>query len=262
MPPVMLRRMKQEGHIEGLPEVSVQRYEREMPAAQAAEYDRIVVEARSSKGEKGSMLKALQGLRRTSLSPRLGVDDDDEGLAAGSARILACLDILDGVRDKRQKALVFIEDLEMQGLLMGLFQRRFGLDSPPLLINGKVPGAKRQALVNEFQGRKGFDVMLLSPRAGGVGLTLTAANHVVHLSRWWNPAVEDQCSDRVYRIGQSRDVTIHLPIAIHPDYGAQSFDCRLDDLLERKRHLSRTVLAPVTTSARDYDELFSAVVGD
>jgi hypothetical protein len=62
-----------------------------------------------------------------------------------------------------------------------------------------------------------FDVLILSPKAGGVGLTITAANNVIHLSRWWNPAVEDQATDRAYRIGQYAQVTIHILMAIHPD---------------------------------------------
>jgi hypothetical protein len=114
--------------------------------------------------------------------------------------------------------------------------------------------------VEEFQERSGFGVMILSPRAGGVGLTLTAANHVIHIARWWNPAVEDQCTDRVYRIGQKNPVHVYLPIAIHPDYGDFSFDKRLDVLLQKKRSLSRTVLAPTAASAEDMQNLYSEVV--
>jgi SNF2 family DNA or RNA helicase len=73
-------------------------------------------------------------------------------------------------------------------------------------------------------------------------LALTSANHVIHLSRWWNPAVEDQCTDRIYRIGQDRPVQVHIPIAIHPQHREHSFDERLHALLRRKRDLSRQVL--------------------
>ena len=76
--------------------------------------------------------------------------------------------------------------------------------------------------------------MILSPKAGGVGLTLTNANNVIHLTRWWNPAVEDQCNDRIYRIGQNKDVYIHILQAIHPDRQSESFDVHLDKLLEIK----------------------------
>jgi hypothetical protein len=89
--------------------------------------------------------------------------------------------------------------------------------------------------------------MILSPKAGGVGLTLTAAN----LSRWWNPAVEDQCTDRVYRIGQDQPVNVYYPMAVHPDYGDASFDEVLNGLLERKRDLGRRMLVPPVNLKED-----------
>lgn len=130
-----------------------------------------------------------------------------------------------------------------------------------MVINGQVAGATRQARVDRFQaGPDGFDAMLLSPRAGGVGLTLTRANHVIHLARWWNPAVEDQCTGRVLRIGQIRPVTVHLPVATLPS-GRRSFDQNLHALLERKRRLMRDVLVPPAATDADEDELFNATVG-
>ena len=96
--------------------------------------------------------------------------------------------------------------------------------------------------------------MILSPRAGGVGLTLTQANHVLHLARWWNPAVEDQCNGRALRIGQTRAVHVHIPIGTLPD-GRRSFDENLHALLERKRDLMRRALLPGGLSERDQQEL-------
>src|SRR5262249_37662415 len=112
-------------------------------------------------------------------------------------------------------------------------------------INGDVAGEKRQAVVDAFQTERGtFDVMILSPRAGGVGLTLTSANNIIHLSRWWNPAVEDQCTDREYRVGQNQTVHVYYPMAVHPLYGTSSFDELLNALLTRKRTLSSRMLLP------------------
>jgi SNF2 family DNA or RNA helicase len=91
--------------------------------------------------------------------------------------------------------------------------------------------------------------MLLSPRAGGVGLTLTRANHVIHLARWWNPAVEDQCTGRVLRIGQELPVTVHVPLAVLPD--GKSFDENLHALLERKRRLMTDALMPPEAQSSD-----------
>lgn len=138
----------------------------------------------------------------------------------------------------------------------------FDLPKTPAIINGSVAGGDRQNIVDRFQeGPPGFDLLVLSPKAAGVGLTITAANHVLHLSRWWNPAVEDQCNDRAYRIGATRDVIVHIPLAIHPDYGDQSFDVKLNSLLDRKRALSRDMLcAPESDS--DVGTLFGGVTGN
>ncbi|KPF75241.1 hypothetical protein IP78_13775 [Brevundimonas sp. AAP58] len=106
-----------------------------------------------------------------------------------------------------------------------------------------------------------FDVMILSPKAGGVGLTITEANHVIHLSRWWNPAVEDQATDRVFRIGQRRDVHVHLPMAVHPDPAIResSFDLRLNALIDRKRKLTRDLFLPPDASDGELANLFREV---
>src|SRR4029077_15379712 len=135
------------------------------------------------------------------------------------------------------------ESLDLQEHLALMIKNRYGLKRRPMQINGEISGEKRQKLVDAFQIERGhFDAMILSPRAGGVGLTLTAANHVIHLSRWWNPAVEDQCTDRVYRIGQDQQVHVYYPMAIHPQYGEGSFDALLNGMLDRKRDLGRRML--------------------
>jgi hypothetical protein len=113
-----------------------------------------------------------------------------------------------------------------------------------------------------FQKGTGFDVMLLSPKAGGVGLTLTAANHVIHLSRWWNPAVEDQCSDRVYRIGQNKTVHIYYPMAVLPQGEEHSFDMQLQVLMNRKRTLAKNLLVSSAFTKSDYDDLVRGTTVD
>ena len=149
----------------------------------------------------------------------------------------------------------------MQSFLIGALRRRFSLSEDVLVINGAVARAgTRKARVDMFQERGGFDVMVLSPRAGGVGLTLTAANHVIHLSRWWNPAVEDQCTDRVFRIGQRRTVHVYLPIARHPEFGDYSFDIKLDSLMEGKREMNRRVLAPTAATKEDVRGIYDATI--
>ena len=153
--------------------------------------------------------------------------------------------------------LIFLESLKIQEALIPFLRQRYDLSADPLRIYGGTPRPQRQQHVDRFQSgaEKEFDLMLLSPKAAGVGLTLTAANHVIHLSRWWNPAVEDQCTDRVYRIGQHRDVHVHIPAAVHPRHGEHSFDYNLHRLLEQKRALSLSVLAVAEPTSGDLDRL-------
>jgi HJR/Mrr/RecB family endonuclease len=173
-------------------------------------------------------------------------------MGPASARLTETFSILDEIARRREKVLIFLESLDLQDHLALMIQKRYGLKRRPLQINGQVSGEKRQRLVDDFQTHRGsFDVMLLSPRAGGVGLTLTAANHVIHLSRWWNPAVEDQCTDRVYRIGQDKTVHVYYPMAVHPLYGESGFDDLLNTLLERKRTLSNRMLIPPVQFEQD-----------
>src|SRR5439155_14183661 len=113
-----------------------------------------------------------------------------------------------------------------------------------------------QEIVNEFTQLSGFGVLILSPRAAGVGLNITAANHVIHLDRWWNPAIEDQCTDRSYRIGQEKPVSVYTLAARHPILGDRSYDLVLNRILERKRQLSRHIFAPLDLQPGDFADLF------
>jgi hypothetical protein len=95
-----------------------------------------------------------------------------------------------------------------------------------------------------------------------VRLTVRCSNHVIHLNRWWNPAVEDQCTDRAYRIGQEKDVTVWIPIAEHPELGTRSYDSVLDRLLELKRSRSRDVIVPVQFDAAELANLHATIFGE
>lgn len=102
-------------------------------------------------------------------------------------------------------------------------------------------------------------MLVLAPRAAGADLTLTAANHVIHLSRLWNLAVEDQCNEPVYLIGQDKPVTVYCPMARYPAIGDQSFDLKLNDLLWRKRSMSQSLLVPQESDS-DYTTLFEETI--
>lgn len=260
-PPVLLRRLK-DTHWNERPEKTIHPpYEDIMPPLQAQIYDAALAKAKEKlrMGSMGAVLEAIQRMRQISLHPPLDPTDSPKKMLECSARIARLMTILDEIQTRGEKALVFVEYLDTQARLATLLSDKYSLPIP--CINGSVQATRRQEIVNIFQnGPDGFDVLLLSPKAGGVGLNLTAANHVIHLTRWWNPAVEDQCTDRVYRIGQKKAVFLHYPLAIHPTYGDQSFDCNLHRLLAKKRALSQGVLSP-TNPGNSREEL-EALLGD
>lgn len=257
-PKMLLRRLKTD-KLDGLPIKHEHVLKTPMPARQAEAYSRALA-IKELSGPSGT-LGMIHALRRISLHPVLleGGARNEELRVEDSARMLATLDVLDRVAEAGEKALVFLESLDLQDAdqLPLLLKRRYGLPRLPMVINGKVGTEARQSRVDDFQRGRGFDVMLLSPKAGGVGLTLTAANHVVHLSRWWNPAVEDQCSDRVYRIGQTRPVHIYYPLAVLTEADDFSFDVQLQQLMDRKRKLAQNLLAAPAFTQADYQTLLA-----
>jgi SNF2 family DNA or RNA helicase len=256
-PKLLLRRLKTD-KLEGLPEKVEHVFKEPMPPRQLEAYARAIA-IKEHLGPSGT-LGMIQALRSISLHPYLTEGKKSPGVPLNvedSARFTATFQILDEIHRKGEKALVFLESLDLQSveLLPTMLQRRYGMAREPMVINGEVSTDKRQERVSQFQKGAGFDVMLLSPKAGGVGLTLTAANHVIHLSRWWNPAVEDQCSDRVYRIGQTKTVHVYYPMAVLPLAEEHSFDMQLQVLMNRKRTLARNLLVSSAFTKSDYEDL-------
>ncbi|MAS42097.1 MAG: hypothetical protein CML46_00910 [Rhodobacteraceae bacterium] len=251
LPPLALRRLKKDV-ARDLPAKTRSLLPLEMPPLQADLYDDA--RAKLETGRKGAFLKMLHHIRTVSVHPDLTSEAEDRAFIALSARLRAAFRILEEIRARDERALVFIEHRQMQYRFIELAKAAFGLRNVDL-INGETPIRQRQAIVNRFQKHLesdgGFDLLVLGPRAAGTGLTLTAATHVIHLSRWWNPAVEEQCNDRVHRIGQTAPVHVHVPMAIHPDYRDQSFDCLLHSLMQRKRRLAGSALWPMGDTKED-----------
>ena len=260
-PPSGQRRLKEEV-LEDLPRKDYRIYPAIMHPAQEAVYEQA--RASLAVGDRGAGLRMLHHIRGASLHPES--PDAEQGAPdsylARSARLDSVRRILLRLQARGERVLLFTEHRRMQAFVAQWIRSEFGLDRVPI-INGATPITKRKKIVTDFQDHLasdgGFDVLILSPRAAGVGLTLTAATHVIHLSRWWNPAVEEQCNDRIYRIGQERDVTIHLPFAIHTDYRERSFDCVLNDLMRRKRSLARAALWPPVLSGADQQALMRGI---
>jgi Holliday junction resolvase len=150
---------------------------------------------------------------------------------------------LQNIKRQKEKAIIFCEFREMQRLLQHYIHESFGLKPP--IINGETAtvansATSRQKQIRKFQGEEGFGVLILSPLAVGFGVNIQAANHVIHYTRTWNPAKEDQATDRAYRIGQQKDVFVYYPTVCAEDF--TTFDVRLDELLEKKRGLAGDML--------------------
>lgn len=157
---------------------------------------------------------------------------------------------------------LFAERKETQKMLQRIVRHRYGYTSK--IINGNTPTASqpyagkqsRQSAIDDFQSKPGFGVIIMSPVAAGMGLNVTAANHVIHYSRHWNPAKENQATDRAYRIGQGKDVYVYYPMAVSSAF--QSFDVTLDDLLSRKTNLATCTIFPterVEVKPEDFENI-------
>jgi SNF2 family DNA or RNA helicase len=262
LPALMLRRMKKDVLVDGtllgkeiISAPDLNSMKEIMPAIQSNNYN-VVINLYKNNIDKKNMFKALQGLRNISLCYQ---DPDICGVSLqeifdNSARLKKTINILDEIKNKNEKALVFCESRKVQLILQTYIQARFGFK--PDIINGQTHVVKRQEYVNKFEkGPEGFNIIILSPKAAGTGFTLIAANHVIHLSRWWNPATEDQATDRAYRIGQKKKVYVYYPLAIHPNFGDDSFDIKLNSLIERKRSLSDKLLLPINPLNDDFEGL-------
>lgn len=242
----MLRRVK-EDHLKDLPAKHVHEYPRLMPPAQVDRYDQVLAEHRGRSGTKGGALKTLHELSAVSLHPGLlsGSLLGDPAAVEQSARTVVTVTVvLDDIRARGEKAIVFAKTKEMQRALALWLGQRYGLRVD--IVNGDTAatgrGETRIAKIRAFEARDGFNVIILSPLAVGVGLTVVGANHAIHLERHWNPAKEAQATDRIHRIGQTREVHVHYPVATHPD--VDSFDLNLDRLLRSKTALKDAVVVP------------------
>ena len=153
---------------------------------------------------------------------------------AESGKFVRLRELGEEIAARQEKALVFTQFKEMTGPLATHLERIFG--RPGLILHGATPVKARQPLVERFQQDAGPPFFILSLKAGGTGLNLTAASHVVHFDRWWNPAVESQATDRAFRIGQKKNVLVHKFIC------RGTIEERIDALLEEKKSLATELL--------------------
>lgn len=245
--PFVLRRLKSDPRIAAdLPAKQHIRVDAPLTREQATLYQAVVEDmleqVKESEGtsRKGAILTGLTGLKQVCNHPAHYLGDGSSLLRGGrhrSGKLAALEEVLTEVLEAGEKVLLFTQYRAFGDLILPMLERRAAAGVP--FLHGGVTAAGRAAMVESFQGADGPPVMLASLRAGGTGLTLTEANHVVHLDRWWNPAVENQATDRVHRIGQSRVVQVRTLVA------PGTVEDRIDELLEAKRDLAELALGPL-----------------
>ncbi|WP_138755055.1 DEAD/DEAH box helicase [Paenibacillus sinopodophylli] len=259
--PFMLRRKKKDPAIQlDLPDKNEMKTYIHLTAEQGALYNQTVNQLmdRMQKLEgierKGAILSAIMQLKQICDHPVLltkepvpgvTVANEDEQrvsdeLINRSAKLERLLAMVRELRDEGERCLIFTQYIGMGQLLQAVLAQE--LQEPVLYLNGSTTKLARDRMIDQFQStslpvEEQPNVFILSIKAGGVGLNLTAANHVFHFDRWWNPAVENQATDRAYRMGQSRDVQVHKFISLG------TLEERIDEMLENKQQLSENVIS-------------------
>ena len=256
-PPFLLRRLK-ESLLTDLPKKKIITIKENMKEEQKDIYSEIIRKVKNK--EYSNTLQALSLLKQVSIYTQDCFKGSDEEFIESNVKLKMLFNILNDIKRKNEKALICIENRNLQKKIKGICLAKWKLDVS--IINGDMVGDRRKKTVDQFGEIEGFNIMIISPRAGGVGLNIVSANHIIHLERWWNPAVEDQCNDRIFRIGQNRPVFVYNLLAIHPDHEEESFDVVLDRLLERKRKLRERTLIPLEPDKFEQNEFCRNITGE
>jgi len=239
--PYILRRLKTDRTvIADLPDKTEVKAYCALAPAQAALYQNAVAELardlKQSKDEKqrrGLVLTYLMRFKQICNHPSHWLGDGvyAEEASGKYARLRELAEVL---AERQERVLVFTQFREMTGPLADYLGRLFG--RPGLVLHGGTPVPQRKKLVEAFQREDGPPFFVLSLKAGGVGLNLTAASQVIHFDRWWNPAVENQATDRAFRIGQRRNVQVHKFVV------AGTLEDRINAIVEGKQNLADTIV--------------------
>lgn len=254
-----------------MPDIQLDRYKQEIEMANDSDLEGI--EKRNQK------LKSLWAVRDISDHPFLLesqiLNFSSEELISSSSKLQTTVGVLADIKSKGEKVIIFADRRETQKMLQKIVYDTFGIFTS--IINGDTPATKqlegksklsRQQTIDRFQSEEGFNIIIMSPIAAGVGLNVTKANHIIHYTRHWNPAKEEQATDRAYRIGQKKDVFIYYPMAIFPEEmkdesgnRLKSFDEILDTLLNNRKALASNTLFPTEQAEITPDELFGNIFG-
>lgn len=234
-----------------------------MSGGQQTTYDALIQEVHDAEDKRAVVLKNLPKLRSTCIHHAIsnfkpGTTDLKQSINA-SCKMQSLIAILDEIKSREEKVIIFATTKAIQSYLSFVLGSVYGL--PIDIVNGEMKAVSnkqgvetRKSTLKKFESVSGFNIVIMSPVAAGVGLTVVGANNVIHLERHWNPAKEAQATDRVYRIGQEKDVNVYFPIAKHPT--VPTFDQQLARLLQKKTCLSDAVVAQPDLS----DEFASMLV--
>ena len=239
--PFLLRRLKSDPAVApDLPDKIETKVHCPLTREQATLYQAVLRDFEASLQEaegmsrRGMILAALTKLKQVCNHPAQFLADGS-ALPGRSGKLARLAEMLEEVTAEGDRALVFTQFREMGALLQRYLQESLGKEV--LFLHGQVPREQRERLVARFQAEgDGPAVFILSLKAGGTGLNLTRARHVFHFDRWWNPAVEDQATDRAYRIGQARQVQVHKFVCLG------TVEERIDALMESKRELAGSLV--------------------
>jgi SNF2 family DNA or RNA helicase len=239
--PYVLRRLKTDPQIiDDLPDkIEIKQY-CQLTTEQASLYQAVVddmlVKIENSDGieRRGNVLAAMAKLKQVCNHPAQLLHDRSV-VGRRSGKVIRLEEILEEILAVGDKVLCFTQFTEFAELLLPHLSARFGQEV--LFLHGGTPRKRRDEMVTRFQADGGPAIFLLSLKAGGTGLNLTAANHVVHLDRWWNPAVENQATDRAFRIGQRRNVQVRKFIC------TGTLEEKIDEMIEAKKALADLVIS-------------------
>ena len=259
--PFIMRRVKTDPKIiQDLPEKMERKVYCTLTREQATMYQALVdstmkkIENAQGITRHGHVLALLTHLKQIVDHPTL-YEKSSPLTCNRSGKVQRLIEMLETIIENGERALIFTQFKEMGDALVSLLGEALGIDNIPFL-HGGLSASQRDALVDDFQSEDGSPVFILSLKAGGTGLNLTSASHVFHFDRWWNPAVEDQATDRAFRIGQNKNVQVHKFLTLG------TLEEKIDTMLEEKKSLSDSIVDATGAWITQFDtdglrELFS-----
>ena len=239
--PFILRRMKTDSSIiSDLPDKIEMKEYCTLTKEQASLYKAVVDELHEkialAEGidRRGLVLALLLKLKQVCNHPAHFLGDNSD-IVNRSGKLQRLTELLDEIREAGEKTLIFTQFTQMGKIIQQYLQKLFGEEV--FFLHGGISKKRRDQMIDTFQQEsKSPGIFILSLKAGGTGLNLTTANHVIHYDRWWNPAVENQATDRAFRIGQNKNVEVHKFIT------AGTLEERIDDMIDKKTAVAGKVL--------------------